>query len=33
MAKAAGIDLPNTKPLLHFSKFLQVLVWWPERVS
>lgn len=31
MAKAAGIDLPNVKPLLHFSKFLQVLVWWPEK--
>src|SRR5947209_747282 len=33
MAKAAGIDLPNTQPLLHFSRFLQVLVWWPERAS
>jgi len=31
MAKAAGIDLPSVKPLLHFSKFIQVLVWWPEK--
>lgn len=31
MAKATGIDLPNNKPLLHFSKFIQVLVWWPEK--
>jgi len=33
MAKAAGIDLPDTKPLLHFSRFLQVLVWRPERAN
>jgi len=33
MAKAAGIDLPNVKPLLHYSKFLKVLVWWPEKAS
>jgi uncharacterized protein len=31
MTKAAGIDLPNARPLLHFSKFLKVLVWWPEK--
>ena len=31
MAAAAGIDLPPAKPLLHFSRFLEVLVWWPER--
>lgn len=27
MAKAAGIQLPQTAPLLHFSKRLQVLIW------
>jgi uncharacterized protein YqjF (DUF2071 family) len=30
MAQAAGIQLPQTRPLLHFSKFLKVLIWWPE---
>jgi uncharacterized protein YqjF (DUF2071 family) len=33
MARAAGLDLPNEKPLLHFSKLLEVLIWWPQRVS
>src|SRR4051794_9517808 len=27
MASAAGITLPNEKPLLHFSKRMKVLVW------
>lgn len=27
MAGAAGIELPNIKPLLHFSRKLQVLIW------
>jgi uncharacterized protein len=27
MASAAGIHLPDTKPLLHFAKKLQVLIW------
>ena len=30
MADAAGIQLPATPPLLHFSRDLEVLVWWPE---
>ncbi|HEX5434257.1 MAG TPA: DUF2071 domain-containing protein [Candidatus Angelobacter sp.] len=30
MAQAAGIHLPAVKPLLHFSRDLEVLVWWPE---
>jgi uncharacterized protein YqjF (DUF2071 family) len=30
MAQAAGIVLPETKPLLHFSRMLEVLIWWPE---
>lgn len=30
MADAAGIHLPATPPLLHFSRDLEVLVWWPE---
>lgn len=32
MAKASGIDLPPERPLLHFSRELDVHVWWPERV-
>ena len=31
MAQSAGIDLPATKPLLHFARFLEVLIWLPER--
>ena len=27
MAEAAGISLPHSKPLLHFSKRMKVLVW------
>jgi len=30
VAQADGIPLPATKPLLHFSRDLEVLVWWPE---
>src|SRR5215467_8032460 len=30
MAYAAGIELPAVKPLLHFSKVIEVLVWLPE---
>lgn len=33
MAQAAGIELPESKPLLHFSRFLEVLIWWPERIG
>jgi len=29
MAQAAGIQLPETKPLLHFARFLEVLIWRP----
>jgi hypothetical protein len=32
MAQVAGIELPDTKPLLHFSKQIEVLAWWPEKV-
>jgi len=32
MAQAAGIDLPNDPPLLHFARQLEVLVWTPERL-
>lgn len=32
MAEAAGIKLPADKPVLHFSRDLEVLVWWPEVV-
>jgi uncharacterized protein YqjF (DUF2071 family) len=32
VAQADGLELPHTKPLLlHYSKFLEVLVWWPEK--
>ncbi|HLJ91004.1 MAG TPA: DUF2071 domain-containing protein [Candidatus Angelobacter sp.] len=30
MAEAAGITLPASKPLLHFSRFLEVLIWPPS---
>jgi len=33
MAQASGIDLPDTKPLLHFSRTLEVLIWWPEKID
>lgn len=33
MAQAAGLDLPSEPPLLHFSKLLEVLIWWPQRVG
>jgi hypothetical protein len=33
MAKAAGIALPEKKPLLHFAKEMDVLVWPLEKAS
>jgi uncharacterized protein YqjF (DUF2071 family) len=33
MAAAAGITLPGSRPLLHFSKRLQVLVWPLKRIA
>jgi uncharacterized protein YqjF (DUF2071 family) len=33
MAAAAGITLPDTKPLLHFAKRLDVLIWLLRRVN
>lgn len=33
MAAAAGILLPASKPLLHFAKRQDVVVWRPERVA
>jgi uncharacterized protein YqjF (DUF2071 family) len=32
MAQAAGIELPELKPLLHFSRNIEVLVWRPEKI-
>jgi hypothetical protein len=26
----ARIELPSVKPVLHYSRVLEVLVWWPE---
>jgi uncharacterized protein YqjF (DUF2071 family) len=31
MAQAAQIELPAATPLLHFSRKIEVLVWWPEK--
>jgi uncharacterized protein YqjF (DUF2071 family) len=33
MAAAAGIQLPDTQPLLHFTRRLDVLVWGLQRVT
>jgi uncharacterized protein len=33
MADTLPLNLSGPPPLLHVSKFLDVLVWWPERVS
>ncbi len=33
MARAAGLELPESPPLLHFSKFLDVRIWGPRRVE
>lgn len=32
MAAAAGIELPSERPLLHYARQLDVLIWWPHRV-
>lgn len=31
MTQAAGIEHPPSRPLLHFAREIEVLVWWPER--
>ena len=33
MAAAAGIQLPDTQPLLHFARRLDVLVWGLQRIA
>jgi hypothetical protein len=33
MAAAAGITLPNSAPLLHFAKRLEVLIWPLAKIS
>jgi len=33
VAQAAGIELPASRPLLHFSREIEVLVWRPEKVG
>jgi uncharacterized protein YqjF (DUF2071 family) len=33
VAQAAGIELPSEPPLLHFARYLEVLVWTPERLA
>jgi uncharacterized protein YqjF (DUF2071 family) len=33
MAQASGIELPESKPLLHYSRAIDVLVWWPEKAG
>jgi uncharacterized protein YqjF (DUF2071 family) len=32
MTQAAGLDLPDTPPLLHFAKKMEMVGWWHERV-
>ncbi|HTQ60115.1 MAG TPA: DUF2071 domain-containing protein [Candidatus Solibacter sp.] len=33
IAEAAGFDLPEEKPLLHFAKRQEVVVWRPQRLT
>ncbi|HJU64020.1 MAG TPA: DUF2071 domain-containing protein [Gemmatimonadaceae bacterium] len=33
MTRQIGITLPDTPPLLHFSRYLEVVVWAPEKVT
>jgi uncharacterized protein len=33
MTQQIGLTLPETKPLLHFARDLEVLAWWPTRLS
>lgn len=33
ITNVSGIELPGSKPLLHFSSFLEVLIWWPEIIG
>jgi uncharacterized protein len=33
MTDPLGLPFISPTPLLHYSKFLDVLVWWPEKVS
>ena len=33
MARAAGLTLPDTPPLLHYVARQETLIWWPERVN
>ncbi len=33
MASAAGIELPDVRPVLHFAKRLDVLIWPLRRVA
>jgi len=32
MTEQIGLTLPDTEPLLHFSKRLEVLAWLPEKL-
>ena len=33
MTEQIGVKLPETEPLLHFSKRLDVLAWLPKRIE
>jgi uncharacterized protein YqjF (DUF2071 family) len=33
MTGQIGLALPDTKPLLHFARFLDVAAWWPQRIK
>jgi uncharacterized protein YqjF (DUF2071 family) len=32
MTSQIRLTLPDTKPILHFARYLEVIAWWPERL-
>ena len=32
MTEQIRVPLPDTQPLLHFARYLEVVAWWPQRV-
>jgi uncharacterized protein YqjF (DUF2071 family) len=33
MTEQIGLRLPETKPILHFARYLDVVGWWPQQVK
>jgi uncharacterized protein len=33
MTGQIGLELPDTRPLLHFARYLEVAAWWPRRIE